>query len=118
MAIVPATICAPRSPTIHEKSRHNIHDDDSRLPAAGGDAAPAEDDWVDGEFKVAGGGVLSMSYPEYWGKKPERNANETITDLKFGPYGPRSKPVFMVRVNHDSDWHPDRGPGHPRDHQG
>ena len=56
------------------------------------------DDWADREFKVAGGGTVSLSYPLSWGKKPDYELFDTITDLQFGPYGPKSKPVFLVHL--------------------
>lgn len=56
------------------------------------------DDWAEKEFKVAGGGMLSLSYPLSWGKKPAYDIFDSITDIRFGPYGPKSKPIFFVHL--------------------
>lgn len=56
------------------------------------------DDWTQKSFKVAGGGSLQFEFPKSWGRKPAHNIVETITDIRFGPFGPREKPVFMVNV--------------------
>ena len=55
-------------------------------------------DWKQKDFKVAGGGVLEMEYPLSWGKKPEYDTFETITNFRFGPIGPREKPLFLVSI--------------------
>lgn len=56
------------------------------------------DDWTQGSFDVAGGGVLTMEYPNYWGKKPKYETFDAVTDIQFGPYGPREKPFFLVHL--------------------
>lgn len=56
------------------------------------------DDWAAKTFKVEGGGVLFMEYPLSWGKKPSYETFENITDIKFGPYGPKSKPIFLAQL--------------------
>lgn len=55
-------------------------------------------DWKQKSFKVKGGGELELEYPESWGRKPEYNTYDTITDLRFGPFGPKEKPVFYVLI--------------------
>ena len=61
-------------------------------------AAAKADDWVHKSFKAAGGGTLEFEYPKSWGKKPEYNIFEAITDLQFGPFGTRAKPIFLVHL--------------------
>lgn len=56
------------------------------------------DDWAERSFKVAGGGILTMEYPESWGKKPKYETFDAVTDIQFGPYGPKAKPVFLVHT--------------------
>ncbi len=56
------------------------------------------DDWAERSFKVAGGGVLTMEYPESWGKKPRYETFDAVTDIRFGPFGPKAKPVFLVHT--------------------
>jgi hypothetical protein len=57
------------------------------------------EDWVQQDFKVAAvkKGLISIEYPEYWGK-PQYEGFENITEIKFGPFGPKSKPLFMVHL--------------------
>lgn len=56
------------------------------------------DDWTSRTFKIEGGGVLFMEYPLSWGKKPSYETFDTVTDIKFGPYGPKSKPIFLAQI--------------------
>jgi len=56
------------------------------------------DDWAERSFKVAGGGVLTMEYPESWSKKPRYETFDAVTDIRFGPHGPKAKPVFLVHT--------------------
>ena len=60
-------------------------------------AARAED-WAEREFEVTGEGLMTLTYPLSWGKKPSYDRNESITDLNFGPYGPKAKPIFLAHV--------------------
>jgi len=63
--------------------------------------APANaesDDWISNSTKVVGDGFINFEYPESWGKKPEITTGESATNIRFGPYGPRRKPVFEVQV--------------------
>lgn len=59
----------------------------------------ADEDWLRQSFDVKGvkGGKLTMVYPKYWGKAQYKGF-ENVTDVEFGPFGPRAKPVFMVHV--------------------
>ena len=57
-----------------------------------------DDDWAVKEFGVTGDGIMTLTYPLSWGKKPSYDRGESITDLKFGPYGPKSKPIFLAHV--------------------
>ncbi len=56
------------------------------------------DDWIQTSVKVAGGGTLDFEFPQSWGKKPEVATVEGMTTVRFGPYGPRKKPFFLVHV--------------------
>jgi hypothetical protein len=56
------------------------------------------EDWIQKSVKVAGGGTLDFEFPESWGKKPTLDANEGVTTIRFGPYGPRKKPFFLVHI--------------------
>jgi hypothetical protein len=55
------------------------------------------EDWTQQDFKVAAvkKGLISIEYPKYWGE-PKYGRVENITDIQFGPFGPKSKPVFLV----------------------
>jgi hypothetical protein len=62
---------------------------------------PAEtraEDWLQKSVKVAGGGTLEFQFPKSWGKKPDLDTVDGVTTVRFGPYGPRTKPIFMVHV--------------------
>lgn len=56
------------------------------------------DDWRVRNYDVPGGGMMTMEYPEYWGKKPKFEVFEDVTEIQFGPYGPKSKPFFFVHM--------------------
>ena len=56
------------------------------------------EDWLPKSVKVAGGGTISFEFPKSWGKKPELDRVEGITTVRFGPYGPRKKPFFLVHL--------------------
>jgi hypothetical protein len=56
------------------------------------------EDWMQKSVKVAGGGTIGFKFPESWGKKPELDRVEGITTVRFGPYGPRKKPFFLVHL--------------------
>jgi len=61
-------------------------------------SAAKTDDWTHKSFKAAGGGTLEFEYPKSWGKKPEYNIFDSITDIQFGPFGTKAKPIFLVHV--------------------
>jgi hypothetical protein len=61
-------------------------------------ASAQEDDWIGLQEAVPGGGTIEFEFPEEWGKKPSVDALERVTSIQFGPYGPKKKPVFLVRV--------------------
>ena len=56
------------------------------------------EDWMQKSVKVAGGGTIDFEFPKSWGKKPELDHVEGITTVRFGPYGPRKKPFFLVHL--------------------
>ena len=56
------------------------------------------EDWIRKEFEVAGGGIFSFEFPTSWGKKPEYISADGVTQIRFGPYGPKSKPIFLLNV--------------------
>jgi hypothetical protein len=58
----------------------------------------ANDDWRQSSFEVAGDGELIFEYPVSWGKKPQYEMVDSIAQIRFGPYGPKSKPVFLVSL--------------------
>ncbi len=55
--------------------------------------------WATADFKVppVKGAVLTMDYPEYWGK-PQYQTFDNMTHIEFGPFGPREKPTFLVTL--------------------
>ena len=61
-------------------------------------AEARSEDWMQKSVKVEGGGTLAFEFPESWGKKPDLNAVDGVTTVRFGPYGPRKKPVFLVHL--------------------
>jgi hypothetical protein len=61
-------------------------------------AAAKSDDWIQKSFKAAGGGTLEFEYPKSWGKKPEYNIFDSITDIQFGPFGTKARPIFLVHL--------------------
>jgi hypothetical protein len=56
------------------------------------------DDWIEIKEAVPGGGTIELEFPEVWGKKPSVDTLERVTSIQFGPYGPKKKPVFLVRI--------------------
>ena len=61
-------------------------------------AGAKADEWIHKTYKVNGGGTLEFEFPESWGKKPKYDKFDTITDIQLGPYGPKSKPVFLFHL--------------------
>jgi hypothetical protein len=61
-------------------------------------AAAQADDWSHKSFKTVGGGTLEFDFPKSWGKKPEYKIFDSVTDIQFGPFGTRAKPIFLVRL--------------------
>ncbi len=66
------------------------------LLAAGSQA----EDWAMQTFDVKGvkKASLTFEYPVSWGKKPRYKTFDNVTDISFGPYGPKSKPFFLVHL--------------------
>lgn len=58
------------------------------------------EDWAQQSFDVKGvkKAILTFEYPLSWGKKPKYKTFDNITDISFGPYGPKSKPLFLVHL--------------------
>ena len=56
------------------------------------------DDWNHKSFETVGGGTLKFDFPKSWGKKPEYNIFDSVTDIQFGPFGTRTKPIFLVHL--------------------
>jgi len=61
-------------------------------------AAAKADDWIQKSFKTVGGGTLEFEFPKSWGKKPDYNIVDSITDIQFGPFGSKAKPIFLVHI--------------------
>jgi len=61
-------------------------------------ATAGADDWNHKSFKTVGGGTLEFEFPKSWGKKPEYNIFESVTDIQFGPFGTKAKPIFLVHL--------------------
>ncbi len=61
-------------------------------------ANASAEDWINQSTKVVGDGLINFEYPESWGKKPEVKTGQSATNIRFGPYGPKRKPVFQVEV--------------------
>ena len=61
-------------------------------------AEARSEDWRQKSVAVAGGGTFEFEFPTSWGKKPNLNAVDGITSVRFGPYGPRKKPFFLVHI--------------------
>ena len=60
--------------------------------------AAEADDWNRKTFKTVGGGALEFEFPKSWGKKPEYNIFDSVTDIQFGPFGTKAKPIFLVHL--------------------
>ncbi len=56
------------------------------------------EDWIHKSYKVVGGGILDFEFPASWGKKPRYEKFDSVTDIQLGPYGPKSKPVFLFHL--------------------
>ncbi len=61
-------------------------------------AEARSEEWMHKSVEVEGGGTLAFEFPESWGKKPTLDAVDGVTTVRFGPYGPKKKPVFLVHV--------------------
>ena len=61
-------------------------------------AAAEAEDWVHKSFKTVGGGTLEFDFPKSWGKKPEYEIFDAVTDIQFGPFGTKAKPIFLVHI--------------------
>ena len=61
-------------------------------------AGAKAEDWMQKSVKVAGGGTMDFEFPVSWGKKPALDRAEGISTVRFGPYGPRKKPFFLVHL--------------------
>ena len=61
-------------------------------------AEARSEDWMQKSITVAGGGTFEFEYPKSWGKKPDLDAVDGISSVRFGPYGPRKKPFFLVHI--------------------
>ena len=56
------------------------------------------EDWIQKSLEVTGGGTFEFEFPKSWGKKPALDAVDGVTTVRFGPYGPRKKPFFLVKL--------------------
>ena len=58
------------------------------------------EDWARQSFDVQGlkKASLAFEYPLSWGKKPKYKTFDNVTDISFGPYGPKSKTFFLVHL--------------------
>ena len=61
-------------------------------------AVAEADDWIQKSFKTVDGGALEFEFPKSWGKKPEYNNFDSVTDIQFGPFGTKAKPIFLVHL--------------------
>lgn len=61
-------------------------------------AAAKADDWIHKSFETVGGGTLEFEFPKSWGKKPDYNIFDSVTDIQFGPFGTKAKPIFLVHI--------------------
>lgn len=61
-------------------------------------ATAGADDWDHKSFKTVGGGTLEFDFPRSWGKKPEYKIFDSVTDIQFGPFGTKAKPIFLVHL--------------------
>jgi hypothetical protein len=61
-------------------------------------ANASAEDWTNKSTQVVGDGFINFEFPESWGKKPAVITGQSATEIRFGPYGPRRKPVFQVKV--------------------
>jgi hypothetical protein len=61
-------------------------------------ASASAEDWMVNSTEVAGDGSINFEHPKSWGKKPEVTRGEGAINIRFGPYGPKRKPVFQVDV--------------------
>ena len=61
-------------------------------------AEARSEDWMQKSIEVAGGGSFEFEFPKSWGKKPDLDAADGTTSVRFGPFGPRKKPFFLVHI--------------------
>ena len=61
-------------------------------------AEARSEDWMQKSVTLAGGGSFDFEFPESWGKKPGLDVVDGIKTVRFGPYGPRKKPFFLVHI--------------------
>jgi hypothetical protein len=61
-------------------------------------AEARSEDWMQKSIEVAGGGIFEFEFPKSWGKKPDLDAIDGFATVRFGPYGPKKKPFFLVHI--------------------
>lgn len=60
-------------------------------------ASVQADDYITVSLEVASGGIMDIELVKSWGS-PTVDTTEGITNIRFGPNGPRKKPIFMAHV--------------------
>jgi hypothetical protein len=65
--------------------------------AFGPSAGAQEDPFEQLSLNLEGGGVMAIEIPKSWGK-PAFDSGQGVNSIKFGPFGPKEKPVFLAQV--------------------
>ena len=60
-------------------------------------ASVQADDYITVSLEVASGGIMDIELVKSWGS-PTVDTTEGITNIRFGPNGPRQKPIFMAHI--------------------
>ncbi len=60
-------------------------------------ASSQADDYITVSLEVASGGTMDIELVKSWGS-PTVDTTEGVTNIRFGPNGPKKKPIFMAHV--------------------
>lgn len=60
-------------------------------------ASAQADDFNTVSLEVASGGIMDIALPKSWGS-PTVDTTEGITNITFGPNGPKKKPIFLAHI--------------------
>ena len=60
-------------------------------------ASSQADDYITVSLEVANGGIMDIELIKSWGS-PTVDTTEGITNIRFGPNGPKKRPIFMAHI--------------------